>query len=151
MNDKVNVSSPYEVKEIIFQRRYPGYIYRREIIDDSDFGGKGNMMMVNCYSSDTGHWIGDARMARFLCKECGLRQLQKAQPYHCVCSIGFNEEDQKWYGWSHRALFGFGIGDMIFEEEYGDEDTDFSNHGSVPIRNLDEAKIAAINFAASVS
>lgn len=36
MNDKVNVSSPYEVKEIIFQRRYPGYIYRREIIDDSD-------------------------------------------------------------------------------------------------------------------
>ncbi len=26
-----------------------------------------------------------------------------------VC-IGFNPEEQKWYGWSHRAIFGFGIG-----------------------------------------
>lgn len=151
MNNLNSVSSPYEVKEIIFQRRYPGYIYRREIIDSSNLGGNGNMMMVNCYSSDSGQWIGDARMARFLCKECGLRQIQKAQPHHCVCSIGFNEEEQKWYGWSQRAIFGFGIGDMIFDDEYGDENTHFSNHGSVPISNLDEAKIAAINFAESIS
>jgi hypothetical protein len=25
-------------------------------------------------------------------------------------NIGFNPTEQKWYGWSHRALFGFGIG-----------------------------------------
>ena len=25
-------------------------------------------------------------------------------------NIGFNPEQQKWYGWSHRAIFGFGIG-----------------------------------------
>jgi hypothetical protein len=26
-----------------------------------------------------------------------------------IC-IGFNPIEQKWYGWSHRAIFGFGIG-----------------------------------------
>ena len=25
-------------------------------------------------------------------------------------NIGFNPLEQKWYGWSHRAIFGFGIG-----------------------------------------
>ena len=25
-------------------------------------------------------------------------------------NLGFNPEEQKWYGWSHRAIFGFGIG-----------------------------------------
>jgi hypothetical protein len=25
-------------------------------------------------------------------------------------NIGFNPIEQKWYGWSHRAIFGFGIG-----------------------------------------
>jgi hypothetical protein len=25
-------------------------------------------------------------------------------------NIGFNEAEQKWYGWSHRAIFGFGVG-----------------------------------------
>lgn len=151
MNDKDIVSSPYEVEQVIFQRQYPGFIYRREIVNDRIFGGDGGLEMVNCYSSDTGHWIGDAKTARLLCKKLGLRQLQKAHPNHCVCSIGFNEKDQKWYGWSHRAIFGFGIGDMFFEEEYGDEDTNFSEHGSVPIKTLDDAKMAAINFAASVS
>ncbi len=24
--------------------------------------------------------------------------------------IGFSEKEQKWYGWSHRAIYGFGIG-----------------------------------------
>jgi|TARA_R110000782_G_scaffold201763_1_gene290387 hypothetical protein len=27
-----------------------------------------------------------------------------------TASLAFNPEEQKWYGWSHRAVFGFGIG-----------------------------------------
>jgi len=26
------------------------------------------------------------------------------------CCIGFNPVEQKWYGWSHRAIYGFGVG-----------------------------------------
>jgi len=49
-------------------------------------------------------------------------------------SIGFNEKEQKWYGWSHRAVASFGIGDKIFEEDFGDDNTPFVKHGSQPIK-----------------
>jgi len=147
----MQITSPYTIKEVRFQRHYPGYIYRREIVDDSDYGGSGNMEMVNCYSSDTGHWIGNADYARFLCKKKGLRQLQKADQDHSVCSIGYNEEEQKWYGWSHRAICGFGVGDKVFDEDFGDDSTLFTQHGKKTITTSDEAKQAAIRFAAYVS
>lgn len=28
-------------------------------------------------------------------------------------NIGFNPKENKWYGWSHRALYGFGIGSEV--------------------------------------
>ncbi len=48
-----------------------------------------------------------------------LSFIEKFGIYEFVCStwsagspvnIGFNPKKQKWYGWSHRAIFGFGIG-----------------------------------------
>lgn len=30
-----------------------------------------------------------------------------------TCCIGFCENEMKWYGWSHRAIFGFGIGSKV--------------------------------------
>lgn len=30
-----------------------------------------------------------------------------------VACIGFSETEQKWYGWSHRACYGFGIGSKV--------------------------------------
>jgi len=38
---------------------------------------------------------------------------QLASPDRKVCSIGFSEKEQKWYGWSHRAMYGFTIGDSV--------------------------------------
>lgn len=35
------------------------------------------------------------------------------KPHHNVPSIGFSEKEQKWYGWSHRAIYGFGIGSVV--------------------------------------
>jgi len=29
---------------------------------------------------------------------------------------GFSTKNQKWYGWSHRAIYGFGIGSKVVEE-----------------------------------
>jgi hypothetical protein len=101
------IKSPYKLVAVKFQRHYPGYIYRREIIDDSDYGGDGKLEMVNCYSDETGHWIGDARTAKAICKDYGLRQVQKRTKESCVATIGFQPEEKKWYGWSHRAIAGF--------------------------------------------
>lgn len=147
----MNITPAHNLRKVKFQRTYPGYIYRREIIDDSDYGGNGNLEMVRCYSADTGHYMGNSKMARHLCKKRGIRQIQKAKPEHTVCSIGFNESEQKWYGWSHRAICGFGIGNRLFEEEYGDDNTPFILHGKHMIINLEEAKQSAVRFAESVS
>jgi hypothetical protein len=27
-------------------------------------------------------------------------------------NIGFNPDEEKWYGWSHRAIYGFGVGSV---------------------------------------
>lgn len=149
---EAEIRGPWNLKEVLFTRRYPGYVYRRELVDDSEYGGDGNLEMVNCYSRDTGHWISTgSRHARFLCLKKGLRQVQKSEPSHCVCSVGFNEEEQKWYGWSHRAICGFGIGDKVFEERFGDDSTPFVRHGRRAIKNMDHAKEAAKAFAESVS
>lgn len=66
-------------------------------------------------------------------------------------SIGFSEENQTWYGWSHRACVGFKIGDKIFDADFGDENTPFIKHGSKTIKTLDQAKQAAKNFADYIS
>lgn len=65
--------------------------------------------------------------------------------------LGFSEKEQKWYGWSHLAVAGFGIGDMIFEEDFGDDKTPFVKHGSKKIENMDDAKKAAKAFSDYVS
>jgi len=147
----MKIISPYKIKKVLFTRRYPGYIYRRELIDDSGYGGNGELEMLCCYAPDTGHWIGDSKTARYLCNTLGLKRIQKSKPDHCVASIGFNEKEKKWYGWSHRCICGFGKGDKVFIERFGDDNTPFKKHGRTTISNMRQAKTAAKRFAAYVS
>jgi len=79
--------------------------------------------------------------------------------------IGFSPKTQKWYGWSHRAIYGFAIGDSVeegdvttttgFTEEYEKAFPikAFKHVLSVGFKaeTLDDAKRMAIAFAASVS
>ncbi len=149
------IVSPYKVTRIKFQRNYQrhGYVYRREIVDTSEMfdGSIKEQEMVNCYSLDTGHWIGTHKDARSLAVKFGLRDIQKADPEDSVASIGFNHTEKKWYGWSHRAICGFGKGDRIFEEKFGNDKTKFTKHGRKTIKTLEDAKLAAKRFARYVS
>lgn len=75
--------------------------------------------------------------------------------------IGFNEDSQKWVGWSHRGAQSFGIGDMLYSEEahhklYEQDEslaeiTPFIKIGFKKIETLEEARQAAYNFALSIS
>lgn len=66
--------------------------------------------ITSAYTLD-GHYIGDEDWAKRL-EELGIAPtIRTAQA--SVCSIGFCEREQKWYGWSHRAIFGFGIGSTV--------------------------------------
>lgn len=44
-----------------------------------------------------------------------IPQLQQAK----VCCIGWSPREQKWYGWSHRAIYGFTIGSTVEKGDAG--------------------------------
>lgn len=68
--------------------------------------------------------------------------------------IAYSEKFQKWFGWSHRAMNSFGIGDMLFDENWtGKNSRDevekmkFTDRGDTIISDMSMARQAAINFA----
>lgn len=54
--------------------------------------------------------VGMEEDLNFLLKRGITEQIQDGYGEPKTCCIGFNPVEQKWYGWSHRAIFGFGIG-----------------------------------------
>ena len=53
--------------------------------------------------------VGLENDIKFL-QKYGITEQIQSPPDYKIASIGFNPTEQKWYGWSHRAIFGFGIG-----------------------------------------
>ena len=137
------------ITKVLRVRKYHkwGYELRDEVWDAGD---EHPVTMKHQAYNLQGEWIGSSKWAYQLFHKKGIYP-EKASSEHCVCSIGFSKKLQKWFGWSHRAICGFGIGDKIFEEKYGDDNTLFLQHGEKTIANMDDAKIAAINFSGYVS
>jgi len=71
---------------------------------------------------------------------------QKRQSSHDAQSFGKAEADGKWYGWSHRAIYGFGIGDCVEPDTCGN-----SSGKEYVIKTDDQARDTAIAFAKDVS
>lgn len=125
-----------------------GYYMKKE---ELSYPGQKPFTMDTCMTIEGNYYIGPENFAKMLTQKRELTKLQPSSKDSNVVSIGFNEKEQKWYGWSHRAMFGFGIGDKIFKERYGDDKTHFSKHGDKIIKTLGDAKKAAKNFARYVS
>lgn len=56
------------------------------------------------------HGLGE-NFQRFL-DERGIVP-ERITPDSYSCCIGFSESEQKWYGWSHRGVCGFGVGSEV--------------------------------------
>lgn len=145
--------------EVLSVRKYKaGYEVRTEEVTMED---NPTVTMKFAYTPE-GDYIGTSRWAHRLVVKRGIKP-EKRTPNSNICSIGFCEKEQKWYGWSHRAIFGYGIGDVVKEgscaampgwtdeylAEHPEEDT------SLPVgfvaKTLEDAKRIAIAFAESVS
>lgn len=134
------------VLKIIKERRFKaGYLIREELIDAEFAGTNEPMIMKNAYNLD-GHYIGRSKDAHFLCVKMGIKP-ELIDYKHKVCNIGYSDRKKKYYGWSHRAIVGFKIGDKIFEEKFGGDKTPFVRHGRETILTLGDARKSAINFA----
>ena len=157
------------VKKVLSTRRYKaGYEVRTELIDGKEFECA-DFEIKSAYTPD-GHYIGSSKDAYRLCKLRGIKpqpRLPKKPEANNgrgrTCSIGFCEREQKWYGWSHRAISGFGIGAEVVKgdccassgwtDEYLKEhpEEDLSLPVGFVATSLDDAKRMAIAFAESVS
>jgi len=135
-----------------------GYQVRTE---EHSVGDDGEKVVVKfAHTVPGGDFVGNSLDAHRLFKR-GIKP-EKADPSDSICSIGFCILQQKWYGWSHRAICGFGIGDVVKEGDctaasgWTDEylemhpDADKSLPVGFTAKTLDDAKLMAIAFAESV-
>lgn len=100
-----------DVIKVLDKTYYKNYYVEKQLVDASDCGETEPMEMYRAYNNN-GDYIGDPESARYYCEDKGVIPEKKRDSVN-ICSIGFNEKEQKWYGWSHRAMYGFGIGDSV--------------------------------------
>lgn len=155
--------------ETLSVRRYKaGYEIRteRHLVGDDEQP----VVIKSAYTVPEGYYIGSSKWAHRLIVQRGIKP-EPREPA-CpeanngrgrTCSIGFCERERKWYGWSHRAIYGFGIGDVVKEGDccassgWTDEwlvehpEDDLSLPIGFQAESLDDCKRMAIVFAESVS
>lgn len=147
--------SYYYYRKDVMQELHEVYDVRWESCHD-------DKMWHSVYSRVDGGYVGRPEDAYRLLQQ-GLRSIQKSRSEDKVCSIGYNPSEIKWYGWSHRAMYGFGIGDVVkkgdccassgYTEEYLKEHPEEDR--SLPVgfvaKSMVDAMKMAIAFAESVS
>jgi len=127
-----------KIKKILEVRKYLkwGYIVIKYISCDEHMPG--DIIFKNAFTYPEFYYIGGSRWAYRLCAVRGIKP-QPIEPINIrtieidkiertkellkedllikipfqICQIGFCEKEQKWYGWSHRAIYGFGIGSVV--------------------------------------
>ena len=132
------------LKERVFKA---GYIWRREIIDMECSNGK--MEWVAAYNP-RGEYIGNSIDAHRLVVKRGI-QPELRKPTSGVCSVGFSVKDGKWYGWSHRAIYGFKIGSTCKMGDCHYLSKRHGGKGAWTAKTVADARRMACNFAEGVS
>ncbi len=100
------------MRELLKVRKFKvGYELRYELLSGEEAHGP-PIKMTSAFTDD-GHYVGNSKFAYRLFRR-GIKP-ELISPSHNICSVGFNATDQKWWGWSHRALYGFGVGDVVEE------------------------------------
>lgn len=98
-------------------------------------GADDTVKMVSILSK-SGDYAGSADDMRKFFDKHGIHPGMRDEEAS-VCTIGFSDSKQKWFGWSHRAVASYGIGDEGF--------------GGIKIETLEQAHQSACNFAEDVS
>jgi hypothetical protein len=159
-----------EVTEIGDREVYDGYAVARELVT---YYGKDDRLleqfeMKSAYA-DSGCYLGDQGAAKLIVVKFGIvPESRSGKSNEDVCNIGFCEKEQKWYGWSHRAMYGFGIGTKVKKGDVSflpateadvpkDEYADWVlagkplGRGEWEAKTLEDAKEMACDFAKDIA
>ena len=117
---------------------------RISFFQEKDTVPKGLLCLI-FFRNPNGEYIGDADHWAFLLS-LGIHFPKPIIP-DSTCCIGWSHTQHKWFGWSHRACFGFGIGDTV-------ETTDHCCYPTLPVgftaSNIYKARWMAEVFAEDV-
>lgn len=83
--------------------RRGSYVIKHEMWDNGD----GYPTKMKCAYSPEGAYIGNTRTAHRLFTKYGIAKFFLRTPTSNVVSVGYSPSEKKWYGWSHRAIFGY--------------------------------------------
>lgn len=97
--------------------------------------------ITQAYTVPGGLYIGDPEFAQMLTDNGIVPELRT--PESSVCSIGYKSATREWFGWSHRAMFGWKAGDAVANVEIAPAD--------YIVQDEADAKRIACLFAESVS
>ena len=121
---------PYRIKVIQYLMEY--YQFKVDIINNNaESVGQSDLQwrfvsgpphenevyVITAYSLIDNGYVGDPEQALMLHNRGIAPQLRT--PDSGCCSIGFCEKENKWYGWSHRAIYSFGIGSKVKKGDLG--------------------------------
>lgn len=82
------------------------------ILQEEKIGSGDHRCIPTAAYTQEGYYVGDKQQAEFLVRK-GITSQVQPRGDGTPCSIGFCPADLKWYGWSHRAIYGFGIGSSV--------------------------------------
>lgn len=101
-----------KINKVISQYKlYPNVVIRKEEVyheNEPDL----KVEIDQAYTVD-GQQLGDLDLIKNLPFIKDITKFDKTNPSRLQCTIGFSESELKWYGWSHRAYYGFGIGSKV--------------------------------------
>lgn len=92
------------------------FLNKYAYLSDGDIPGSDSKVWRSRFDGSYLTHEGTENKVSFLLKHGITDQLQSTG--ECV-NLGFNPVEQKWYGWSHRAIFGFGIGSRVEKGDCG--------------------------------
>lgn len=82
------------------------YIIRDETVESPD-GIKAHDLRWKMAYSEMGLFIGPSREAWRYWKRYGIERFYNASGSGTTANVGWSPTKKKWFGWSHRAIYGF--------------------------------------------
>ena len=110
-------------KELLSIRKYKtGYEVRAYRYSGEDAAGGPDIVMKSAFTTDGGYYVGNSKWAYRIFQIRGLSDVQPSREiehaeanggFGHTCSVGYSRLEEKWFGWSHRAIYGFGVGSTV--------------------------------------
>lgn len=102
----------YDV-EILESRIEEPFIVRQERISPREGSSEPSVDLEVAYVQYGRYFAYVGDIYKLLLERGITDQIQPARNDSTVCTIGFNPTEQSWYGWSHRAMLSFKVGDTV--------------------------------------